>query len=56
MRLMHLDTIITHKNGDPLWETDFCFTYYQNLYDMHVIEKTIKNDRIRDINNINFQK
>ena len=56
MRLMHLDTIITHKNGDPLQETDFCFTYYQNLYDMHVIEKTIKNNRIRDINNIIFQK
>lgn len=56
MRLMHLDTIITHKNGDPLQETDFCFTYYQNLYDMHVIEKTIKNNRIRDINNTIFQK
>jgi hypothetical protein len=56
MRLMHLDTIITHKNGDPLQETDFCFTYYQNLYDMHVIEKTIKNNRTRDINNIIFQK
>ena len=56
MRLMHLDTIITHKNGDPLQETDFCFTYYQNLYDMHVIEKTIKNNRIRNINNTIFQK
>lgn len=56
MRLMHLDTIITHKNGAPLQENDFCFTYYQNLYDIHILEKIAKNNKIRALNNLALHK
>lgn len=56
LRDMALLAVITHKNGAPLQENDFCFTYYQNLYDIHILEKIAKNNKIRALNNLALHK
>lgn len=47
---------ITHKNGDTLKQTDFCFDYYQNLYNIHISEKIQKNEKTRELNNLDLGK
>lgn len=55
-QIQRLHTNITHKNGDALLQQDFCLMYYQNLYNIHVIEKVQKNNKTRELNNLDIGK
>lgn len=55
-QILQLPGTIVHKNGDALQQTDFCFDYYQNLYNINISEKIQKNEKTRELNSLDLGK